>query len=143
VPHRAPVFALAWVRTGQRRLPGSALASSALIASRVVVGGVRVVSHTVSQRTREIGVRFALAHQRDVRQSVLLHGNVMALGALRSGGNQGDASGAWTGATFQATNGTWAIWLAVLVLFRDDAAGSYVPARARDAHYPVEALRAE
>lgn len=53
----------------------------AVVAMLVAALGVySIVSHSVSTRTREFGVRIALgATLRDVRQSVFREGNVLAL----------------------------------------------------------------
>jgi len=121
--------------------------SFALIALALSSLGVyAVVSHTVSQRTREIGVRFALgATERHIRQSVLHHGNVMAL----SGIAVGLLIKAYTSNSFDWRSLSGDKWdfamftVAAAILFATTLFAAYVPARRAMRVNPVEALRAE
>jgi putative ABC transport system permease protein len=121
--------------------------SFALIALAMSSLGVyAVVSHTVGQRTREIGVRVALgATERDIRQSVLFHGNVMALSGIAVGlAIKAYAEGAldlrgWTGNKWDFV----LFAVACVVMFAATLLAAYVPARRAMRINPVEALRAD
>jgi ABC-type antimicrobial peptide transport system permease subunit len=121
--------------------------SFALIALALSSLGVyAVVSHTVSQRTREIGVRYALgATERDIRQSVLMHGNVMALGGIAVGlFIKGYTSNAFDWRSLSGDQWDFAMFgIAAVVLFATTLFAAYIPARRAMRVDPVEALRSE
>ena len=119
----------------------------ALIALGLSALGVySVVSHTVSQRTREIGVRVALgASERDIRQSVLYQGNVLALTGIALG-----LPLAYNTTPFlerftlgEASHDYTMFLLGTVVLFSVTLLATYLPARRAMRINPVEALRAE
>ncbi|MEK7403310.1 MAG: FtsX-like permease family protein, partial [Gemmatimonadota bacterium] len=119
----------------------------ALIALCLSALGVyAVVSHTVMQRTREIGVRVALgADERTIRQSVLFHGNVMALSGIAVG-----LLIAWSTVRFLSrfmmdgrVLDVVLFAVAAATLFATTLFASYLPARRAMRVNPVEALRAE
>jgi len=111
-----------------------------------VVGIYGVISYTVSQRTREIGIRMALGARREeltrmfVRHGVLLAtigaaiGLVAALGLSRVMSSLLFGVGASDPLTFA---------LVALVLVAAAGAASYLPARRAAAVDPALALRAE
>jgi predicted permease len=119
----------------------------ALIALGLSALGVyAVVSHTVMQRTREIGVRVALgADERTIRQSVLFHGNVMALSGIAIG-----LLIAWSTVRFLSrflrdgrVLDVALFAVAAATLFATTLFASYLPARRAMRINPVEALRAD
>jgi predicted permease len=109
------------------------------------LGVYAVVSHSVSQRTREIGVRVALgATERDVRQSVLHEGNVLALSGIAVGLILAARTVGLLHAFLRSEEDRYDSWLyavAALVLFGVTLLASYVPARRAMRINPVEALR--
>ena len=129
-----------------RRLTATLLLLFGFVALGVSVAGVAgVVSFSVSQRTREIGVRIALgATPAEVRTRVLLQGGSLAFAGLVLG-----AVGAWGARRFAGTL-VWGIpaldvgtWVTVLVtLGAASALACYVPARRATRVDPLEALRA-
>jgi putative ABC transport system permease protein len=118
----------------------------ALLALAVTALGVyAVVSHSVSQRTREIGVRIALgATERDIRQRVLQEGNVLALSGIAIGLILVWKSVPLLNAFLRSVDeryDSWLFGLVALVLFGVTLLASYVPARRAMRINPVEALR--
>jgi macrolide transport system ATP-binding/permease protein len=121
-----------------------AFAATALLLS--VVGLYGVVAYSVSQRTREIGVRMALGAPRGsvygmvLKEAARLTGIGVGLGlvcSLAAGSLMRSllfGTAAWDGATLAAV----AILLAGSAML-----ASYIPARRAAAVNPVEALRAE
>lgn len=119
-------------------------AAIALILS--VVGLYGVIAYSVSQRTREIGVRMALGAQRSVvyrmvmRQAVRLTlfgvvvGLVCAVGASSLMGNLLFGVAAWDLPTLAAV---------ALMLAMASLAASFLPARRAASVNPTDALRAE
>jgi putative ABC transport system permease protein len=119
-------------------------ASMALILGLVGIYGV--ISYSISQRTREIGIRIALgAPQRNVRAMFVRHGLVLA----GIGVTCGVAAAVPLTRLMQALlyevspvdPGTYAAVCVVLILAASLAA--YVPARRATRVDPVDALRAE
>jgi len=111
-----------------------------------VVGIYGVVSYSVSQRTREIGIRMALgAEQRTLRQMFVRHGLLLASIGVICGLTAAVALSRWMTAllfevkpvdplTYGAVSG---------VLISAAVAASYLPARKASSVDPVTALRAE
>ncbi len=131
----------------ERRSFVAALFSTFALLALVVAGlGVyAVVSHSVSQRTREFGVRIALgASERDIRRSVLYEGNVLALSGIAVGLVISAKAVWWLMAFLQSEDDVYAsglFGLAALVLFGVTLLASYIPARRAMRINPVEALR--
>jgi putative ABC transport system permease protein len=119
----------------------------ALIALGLSALGVyAVVSHAVTTRTREFGVRLALgATAKHIRQSVLYYGNVMALSGIVIGLVLAAMSLGWLSGVMleddRWNNRLFAI--AAVVLFGATLLASYLPARRAMKIDPVEALRHE
>jgi ABC-type antimicrobial peptide transport system permease subunit len=111
------------------------------------LGVYAVVSHTVSERTREIGVRLALgASESRIRQSVLFHGNVMALSGIAIGEIIGFGSIQYLSRFLRSmTPGDAMVMfgIAALTLFATTLFASYLPALRAMRINPVEALRHE
>ena len=111
-----------------------------------VIGIYGVVSYSVSQRTREIGIRIALGARRSalrtmvVRQGVLLAASGVALGLIAAAALMRVLSSLLfqVSAVDPATYG--AVSAALLVVA---AAASYIPAHRASVVNPIEALRAE
>ena len=132
---------------GQRRFTMVVLGAFAAVSLLLAVIGVHgVLSYTVAQRTREIGIRMALgADQRNVRTLVVGQGAVLAGAGLAIG-----LLGAFAltrvlstllygiGATDPVTFGAVALLLGGVALL-----ASYFPARRATRVSPVEALREE
>jgi len=118
---------------------------AALALGLAALGVYAVVSHSVSQRTREIGVRVALgATERDVRQSVLHEGNVLALSGIAVGLILAARTVGLLQAFLRGEDDKYDSWLyaiAAIVLFGVTLLASYVPARRAMRINPVEALR--
>ena len=118
----------------------------ALLALAVAALGVyAIVSHTVSQRTREFGVRMALgAGEREIRRSVLQEGNVLALGGIALGLILASRAVVLLQAFLRSDEDRYDSWLygvVALVLFAVTLVASYIPARRAMRINPVEALR--
>ena len=132
---------------GQRRFTMVVLAAFAAVSLLLAIIGVHgVLSYTVAQRTREIGIRMALgADQGNVRTLVVGQGAMLAGAGLAIG-----LLGAFAltrvlstllygvGATDPVTFGTVALLLGGVALL-----ASYYPARRATRVSPVEALREE
>ena len=111
-----------------------------------VIGLYGVVAYSVSQRTREIGVRMALGAQRGAVYRLILGeaGFVAAVGIVIGLGCSIAAAALLRGLLFGVdawdvpTLSSVAVVLGVCAL-----AGSYLPARKAASVNPVEALRAE
>jgi putative ABC transport system permease protein len=118
----------------------------ALLALAVAALGVyAIVSHTVSQRTREFGVRMALgAGERDIRQSVLQEGNVLALSGIAVGLILAARAVVLLQGFLRSDEDrydSWVYGVVALLLFTITLIASYIPARRAMRINPVEALR--
>ncbi len=122
----------------------AAFGTLALVLASVGLYGV--IAYSVSQRTREIGIRMALgAHRRDVLSLVVAEGMRLAvigviLGALAAVGLAGSLSAVLYGVS---RLDPLAIGSAALVLLSVAALANYVPARRAARIDPLEALRQE
>jgi putative ABC transport system permease protein len=120
--------------------------SFALLALVLASLGVyAIVSHSVSQRTREIGVRVALgATAQDIRRSVLFEGNVLALAGIAIGLMIIAPVAGLLRAFLQddaARYDSWIYGLMALLMFGATLLASWFPARRAMRINPVEALR--
>jgi macrolide transport system ATP-binding/permease protein len=119
-------------------------AGLALVLSMVGLYGV--IAYSVSQRTREIGVRMALGAQRSTVQGMILReaGWLTAVGiALGLGGAMG--AGSLMGKLLFGVQ-AWDVWVLAAVstlLCVSALVASLVPARRAAMVNPIEALRAE
>jgi macrolide transport system ATP-binding/permease protein len=111
-----------------------------------VVGLYGVIAYSVSQRTREIGVRMALGAQRSsvytlvMRQAGWLTGTGLAIGLVCSVGSAQLIRSQLFGV--QAWD-AWTLSCVAVLLGLASMAASFVPARRAASVNPVEALRAE
>ena len=133
--------------TGQRRFTMLVLGSFAGVALLLAMIGVHgVLSYTVAQRTREIGIRMALgADRRSVRSLVLGQGARMVMAGLGIGVVGAFAGARWLGSLLYGvaprdplTFGAVALALGVVALV-----ASWLPARRAMRVEPSEALRTE
>ncbi len=111
-----------------------------------VIGIYGVISYSVSQRTREIGIRMAVgARQQELTQMFVRHGLVLA--GIGVGCGLAAAYGLtrlMTSLLFEVSPSDPLTYAAVSVVLAAAAAvASYVPARRVSSVDPVEALRAE
>jgi putative ABC transport system permease protein len=118
----------------------------ALVALGVAALGVyAIVSHSVSQRTREFGVRLALgASVADIRRTVLQEGNILALTGIAVGLIAGRMAVPWLQAFLRSEDDRYAAHffaLAALVLLATALVAAWVPARRAMRINPVEALK--
>ena len=111
-----------------------------------IIGIYGVISYTVSQRTREIGIRLALGAQKSelkwmfVRSALALTGIGIAIGVCSAA----SLMQLMKSLLFGTSPLDPATYLAVLLVLAASAAvASYLPARRAAAIDPVEALRAE
>jgi putative ABC transport system permease protein len=143
----APMDQLVSEWTGDRRFDTSLVSLFAVIA--MILGGVGVygvVSHSVSQRTHEIGVRMALgALPQDVLAPIfreflplILVGTVFGIGA-------GVASGRLIASQLYQVRASdpWALLLACAALTGVALLATYIPARRATEVDPMVALRYE
>ena len=111
-----------------------------------IIGIYGVIAYSVSQRTREIGIRMALGvEQREVRRMFLRHG--LLLSAIGVGVGIGVAAAMMrlmTSMLYQVSPLDLTTYAGVsLVLLVAAMIASYLPARRAASLNPVEALRAE
>jgi macrolide transport system ATP-binding/permease protein len=133
----------AWLHRSAAMLVGG-FASLALLLG--VVGLYGVIAYSVSQRTREIGVRMALgAHRGSVYRLVLREaGKLTAIGLAAGMVCAVTAATALRGMLFGIRSWDVPTLAAVaLVLGASALAASYIPARRAASVNPVEALRSE
>ncbi|MBI2402671.1 MAG: ABC transporter permease [Gemmatimonadetes bacterium] len=130
---------------GQRRFTMLVLGAFAAVALLLAAVGVHgVLSYTVSQRTREIGIRMALgADFREVRRLVLGQGAVMVAGGLLLGLLGALAArGVLTSLLYGVGTGDATTFVGVvLVLGLVALVATYLPARRAAKVEPVVALR--
>jgi ABC-type antimicrobial peptide transport system permease subunit len=132
---------------GRARLSLGLMTAFGIVALVLAVVGVYgVISYSVGQRTREIGIRMALGEEsRRVRNSILIEGLKLIVPSLAIG-----AFAAWvlshfiadllyeTEAADPATFAATAFALLVVAL-----AGCYIPARRATNVSPIRAIRVE
>jgi predicted permease len=111
-----------------------------------VIGIYGVIAYSVSQRTREIGIRMALGvEQRDLRRMFLRHGFALsAIGVVVGIGVAAALARLMASMLFQVSPLDVPTYLGVsVVLLAAAMLASYLPARRAASLNPVEALRAE
>ena len=121
-----------------------AFAATALLLT--VIGLYGVVSYTVSQRTREIGIRMALgARPGSVRRMILLYGLRMTLVGIAVGSVAALAAGRALAGMLHGVSprdpATYAVVMLVLTLV--SVLACYLPARRATRIDPLEAIRIE
>lgn len=122
-----------------------ALASVSLAIGGIGIGNVMIIS--VSERTREIGVRLAIgARRQDVRRQFLIEAAILS----GAGGVIGVMIAATLGALvalvapgFPAAPPLWAVTAGLVTSIAVGIAAGYLPARRAAGLDPVEALRYE
>ena len=142
-----PVTDLIDQSIGQSRLNGTLLAIFAVVAFVLAIIGIYgVISHSVTQRTQEIGVRMALgAQQSDVLGLVLREGAALAaLGVVVGVGGAFIATPLIRSWLFGIENtDATTITATALLLVLVSVAASYLPARRASRVDPLVAMRAE
>jgi putative ABC transport system permease protein len=132
---------------GSRRMMMSLLSEFAIIALVLAsVGLYGVMALTVTQRTRELGIRLALGAQRaDVFRLVLAQGMLLVLGGLTIGlvGAVGAARGLQSVLYGVGRFDVSALSVALLALAMVALLACWLPARRATRVDPIEALRAE
>jgi predicted permease len=133
---------------GNQILAARLLGLFALAGLVIAVAGIYgLLAYSVSQRTRELGVRLALGAQREaivwmvLRRALVLLGVGFGLGALLMGAS-GKLLTAWLGYRFNGYDVVAALSVALLLALCGVAA-SYLPARRASRIEPVVALRTE
>jgi putative ABC transport system permease protein len=128
-----------------RRLSTLALSVFALLALLVAgVGVYGVVSHSVTLRTHELGIRIALgAHRKQVLRLVLGEGmRMFAVGALLGAAAATLATTMMTGLLFEVrARDPWTLLASLVALGTTVALASYFPARRATRLDPLTALR--
>jgi macrolide transport system ATP-binding/permease protein len=133
----------AYLRRASAWLVGG-FAALALVLS--VVGLYGVIAYSVSQRTREIGVRMALGAQRSMVYRLVLKQAVRLIGVGMVIGLTGSIAAASLMRKLLFNTQTWDAFtlIAVAVVLGSAAlAASYLPARRAASVNPLDALRAE
>jgi predicted permease len=142
-----PDVPLAAIRTMEQVYRGSMARSSFTLVMLAIAGGMAlllgvigiygVISYSVSQRTREMGIRIALgAQQKGLTAMVVRHGVLLAAAA--------GVTRIMSSMLFEIHPVDPITYAAVSVgLLSAAAAASYIPAHRASAVNPVEALRAE
>ena len=133
---------------GNQMLAARLLGLFALAGLMIALAGIYgLLAYSVSQRTREFGVRLALGAQREaivwmvLRRALVLLAVGFALGALLMGAS-GRLLTAWVGYRFNGYDVVAALSVAILLAVCGVAA-SYLPARRASLIEPVVALRTE
>jgi len=111
-----------------------------------VVGIYGVIAYSVSQRTREIGIRMALGvDQRDVRRMFVRHGLMLSvIGVVVGIGAAAALMRLMTSMLYQVSPLDLATYAGVsTVLLAAAMMASYLPARRAASLNPIEALRTE
>jgi len=111
-----------------------------------IIGIYGVIAYSVSQRTRQIGIRMALGvEQRDLRRMFLRHGFVLSgIGVVVGIGVAAALMRLMTSMLFQVSPLDVTTYAGVSVaLLAAAMLASYVPARRAASLNPVDALRAE
>jgi putative ABC transport system permease protein len=151
-----PDVPMASIRTVEEVYRGSMARSSFTLVMLAIAGGMAlllgivgiygVISYSVSQRTREIGIRIALGAQGGglkamvVRHGVLLAAVGVALGVIAAAA----LTRVLSSLLFEVSPVDPATYCAVSAgLLAAAAAASYIPAHRASAVNPIEALRAE
>jgi predicted permease len=151
-----PDVPVASIRTEEEIYRGSMARSSFTLVMLAIAGGMAlllgivgiygVISYSVSQRTREIGIRIALGAQGGglkamvVRHGVLLAAVGVALGVIAAAA----LTRVLSSLLFEVSPVDPATYCAVSAgLLAAAAAASYIPAHRASAVNPIEALRAE
>ncbi len=151
-----PDVPLAAIRTMEQVYRGSMARSSFTLVMLAIAGGMAlllgvigiygVISYSVSQRTREMGIRIALGAQQNgltamvVRHGLLLAGIGVALGLIAAAA----VTRIMSTMLFEIHPVDPVTYAAVSIgLLAAAAAASYIPAHRASAVNPVDALRAE
>jgi ABC-type antimicrobial peptide transport system permease subunit len=111
-----------------------------------IVGIYGVISYSVSQRTRELGIRIALGARSGAVQSMVVRQGLVlaAIGVAFGLAAAVAATRLMTGLLFQTSASDPATYAAVSAgLLAAAGAASYIPARRASSVDPTEALRAE
>ena len=125
-------------------------ATVALAAISLVIGGIgiaNVMVISVTERTREIGVRLAIGARRaEVRRQFLIEAAILSGTGGLAGVTLATAIGflvAFVAPTFPAAPPLWAVTSGLVVSVAVGVIAGYLPARTASGLDPVEALRYE